>query len=264
METLPVELIDQIGSYLSWWDRHRFRQTCRDYAQLFPPPEFMDLPVISRHHVGRILRVLETSPGVIDGSPILTPMKHCCLMAVCRELGLTLTILGKPHLFLNEYRKLAQPYGITDVAMGESFDDITWNQRIQSGTLVLYPVTSSRHMPLSYASRLASTIQSKSRSRIIFDTPYTSLSLEVLQTIALVLGIISWPQPPDQLALSILAWCAQRYPELKDLEATIQALPKTDSESFSSKLLLGFLYLSYLQPNYCVGLPVINPDFSEK
>jgi hypothetical protein len=264
MDRLPLELIDHIGSYLSAWDRYRFRWVCHDYYGLFQPPSFYQLPPVERQHAGRLLRVLKTSPGVIDGSPLVSA-KQTILMAVCRDLNLSLTVLGQSAMFIQEYQKLAQTHGITDVRSGDHLDPATWEDRVKRGTLVVYASATISPLPSKYWSLLSTITQHPSRSRIIYQTPIIVLDVPMIYTILTVVGIITTPlrfhragsSQSDQVTnrqeimLQLLVWCCQRDPEL--------AATTIDLSTVSAESMINLLFLHYVEPFYCRHLPPLTP-----
>jgi hypothetical protein len=256
MDRLPLELIDHIGSYLSVWDRSRFRWVCRDYYHLLQPPSFYQLPPSERQHAGRLRQVLETSPGVIDGSPLLSA-KQTILMVVCRDLNLSLTVLGRSAMFIQEYQKLARIHGITDVMSGDYLDPATWEDRVKRGTLVVYDSATISALPLKYWSHLSRITQHSSRSRIIYHTPIVVLDVPMIYTILTVVGIITKPlrlvrEGPShsdyvtnshQLMLQLLTWCCQRDPEL--------ATTSLDLSTVETESMINLLFMQYVEPFYC-------------
>lgn len=258
MDLLPLELIHHIGSYLSLWDRCRLRRVCWDYYQLFKPPVFFKLPPVQRDHAGRLLRILQKSPGVVDGSALTQSReKLAVLMMLCRDLNLSLTVVGRSAMFIQEYRRLAQQYGITDVMSGE-LDDAAWEERIISGTMVLYETMGAIKIPEKYVLRFAQIAESKSPSRIVYHTPILVLDQQLIYTILTVLGIITQPvrliegnafyANYNELLILFLAWCCQKDPDL--------GLLQLDLTRVEAAPLINFLFMHYIEPYYCRCLPV--------
>lgn len=116
MESLPNELIVQIGQQLSIQDQTRFRLTCWTYYSLFPDPLESVFYPPQRCLYYRLYFAFQRYPRVVDYSPSRLG-KMAVTMRLCRDLGLSLTLITPPYSkrsIIENYLAMAMEYGIPD------------------------------------------------------------------------------------------------------------------------------------------------------
>jgi hypothetical protein len=124
MESLPNELICQIGRYLSLTDRTRFRLTCWTYYSIFPDPLENVFQPHQRCHYYRLTSSFERYPRAVDYTPSYSA-KMAVAMQLCRDRGLSLSLV-MPHVNLpikQNHLLMAREYGLRDPRIYELTSD---------------------------------------------------------------------------------------------------------------------------------------------
>jgi hypothetical protein len=205
MESLPLELVDVIGKFLTITEQNRLRLTCWTYYQLFRDGLDHVMTPTQRNHYYKLLFCFQHHHVAIDNSPNELE-KLTVALILCRLLDLSFTCILSPSDDFPTHMsciQLAQHYGVRDPIItspeslrttiysaqyhwGNVISD-NWKNRLKLGTLI---VVSSKHNPDdvrqlvdNLSSDLAQNKHYFTRSRIIY-YPRESIPL------------IEWRKPP--------------------------------------------------------------------
>jgi hypothetical protein len=205
MESLPNELIYQIGQYLSVHDRTRFRMTCWTYYSIFRDHLETIFQPHQRCHYYRLTFSMKRYPRVIDYSPTYSG-KMAVAMQLCRDRGLSLSLVMPPNVNLSikqNHLLMAQEYGLRDPRIYELTSDTNsiagnlWTgpmreliQRSIYGTLILIGCNFR-----GVWHRVAMMMQKLdlSQSRILIHVPAYPSGTSQLHTTLKLLGVLSDP-----------------------------------------------------------------------
>ena len=280
MESLPLELIDQIGQHLSIRDQTRLRLTCQTYYSLFRNVLESVLSPRQRNLYYHLLFCLERHLFAMDESANETE-KLVVALVLCRILNLSFTLIipppDKPSI-ATEYLNLAQQYGVKDPMITSPlglynkihFWASQWNQRLVEGTLIVVHNNDASGMRIVVR---AVWQQHLGRSRILY-YPSASATLIVQQPVPhylraigprhlfsrtiqlLMLGGAISPESFEMRKVwnQFTTWCRIYYPSLD--------VPKAGSaetlSNFTIDTLIQEIATKHILPKVCFAMPSIS------